>query len=59
MGLSISFSKASGRRGSALSRLAASLAVLLALALGAAATTRRPARPRRLSPPRRRKTPTS
>ena len=37
MGLSISFSKASGRRGSALSRLAASLALLLALSLGAAA----------------------
>ncbi len=37
MGFSISFSEASGRRGSALSRLAASLAVLLALALGAAA----------------------
>jgi len=37
MGLSISFSRASERCGSALSRLAASLAVLLALSLGAAA----------------------
>jgi LPS-assembly protein len=39
MALSISFSNASGRRGGALARLAASLAVLLTLSLGAAAQT--------------------
>ncbi len=59
MDRSISFSNVSGRRGGALGRLAASLAVLIALSLGGGAAAAQTAAPRRRSPSRRRGTPTS